>query len=119
MINTFTVEKRKELNNLFQQIAEGLDITETQFNNLVRSYNAVGKYLEDDDTFKAYRPVVTPQGSLRLGTIIQPITEDGDIDVDLVYRLNGKSPIWTQKDIKLLVGKRLKEHGTYSGMLDK
>lgn len=119
MISTFTVEKRKELNNLFQQIAEGLDITETQFNNLVRSYNAVGKYLEEDNSFKAYRPVVTPQGSLRLGTIIQPITEDGDIDVDLVYRLNGKSPIWTQKDIKQLVGKRLKEHGTYSGMLDK
>ena len=119
MISTFTVEKRKELNNLFQQIAEGLDITETQFNNLVRSYNAVGKYLEDDDSFKAYRPVVTPQGSLRLGTIIQPLTEDGDIDVDLVYRLNGKSPIWTQKDIKQLVGKRLKGHGTYSGMLDK
>ena len=119
MINTFTVEKRKELNNLFQQIAEGLDITETQFNNLVRSYNAVGKYLEEDDSFKAYRPVVTPQGSLRLGTIIQPITEGGDIDVDLVYRLNGKSSIWTQKDIKQLVGKRLKDHGTYSGMLDK
>lgn len=119
MINTFTVEKRKELNNLFRQIAEGLDITETQFNNLVRSYNAVGKYLEEDDSFKAYRPVVTPQGSLRLGTIIQPITEDGDIDVDLVYRLNGKSSIWTQKDIKQLVGKRLKDHGTYSGMLDK
>lgn len=119
MINTFTIEKRKELNNLFQQIANDLDITETQFNNLVRSYNAVGKYLEEDVTFKAYHPVVTPQGSLRLGTIIQPITEDGDIDVDLVYRLNGKSPIWTQKDIKLLVGKRLKEHGTYSGMLDK
>lgn len=119
MISTFTVEKRKELDNLFQQIAEGLDITETQFNNLVRSYNAVGKYLEEDDSFKAYRPVVTPQGSLRLGTIIQPITEGGDIDVDLVYRLNGKSSIWTQKDIKQLVGKRLKDHGTYSGMLDK
>ena len=119
MINTLTLEKRKELNNLFLQIAEGLDITETQFNNLVMSYNAVGKYLEDDETFKSYCPVVTPQGSLRLGTIIQPISEDGDIDVDLVYRLNGKSSIWTQKDIKLLVGKRLKEHGTYSGMLDK
>jgi len=119
MISTFTVEKRRELNNLFLQIAEGLDITEMQFNNLVKSYNAVGKYLEDDETFKAYRPVVTPQGSLRLGTIIQPISEDGDIDVDLVYRLNGKSSIWTQKNIKLLVGKRLKEHSTYSGMLDK
>ena len=119
MINTLTVEKRMELNDLFQRIAEELDITKTQYDNLATSYNAVGKYLEEDNTFKAYRPVVTPQGSLRLGTIIQPITEDGDIDVDLVFRLNGKSPIWTQKDIKQLVRKRLEGHGTYREMLDK
>ena len=100
-------------------VAENLDITETQFNNLKRSYNAVGKHLEEDPTFLNYHPVVTPQGSLRLGTIIQPITEDGDIDVDLVYRLESKHPNWTQKDIKQMVGQRLKDHGTYCKMLDK
>ena len=100
-------------------VAENLDITETQFNNLKRSYNAVGKHLEEDPTFLNYHPVVTPQGSLRLGTIIQPITEDGDIDVDLVYRLESKHPNWTQKDIKQMVGQRLKDHGIYCKMLDK
>ena len=100
-------------------MAENLDITETQFNNLKRSYNAVGKHLEEDPTFLNYHPVVTPQGSLRLGTIIQPITEDGDIDVDLVYRLESKHPNWTQKDIKQMVGQRLKDHGIYCKMLDK
>lgn len=119
MIETLSIAKREELNKLFLSIAENLDITETQFNNLTISYNAVGKHLEEDPNFKEYHPVVTPQGSLRLGTIIQPITEEGDIDVDLVYRLIGKCPNWTQKDIKQLVGQRLKAHGTYCGMLDK
>ena len=119
MIENLSYDKKKELNNLFLSIAENLDITETQFNNLVRSYNAVGKYLEEDPNFKDYQPVVSPQGSLRLGTAIQPITEDGDIDVDLVYRLIGKNPNWTQQHIKQMVGQRLKAHGTYFPMVDK
>ena len=119
MIETLSFEKKRELNKLFLSVAENLDITETQFNNLTRSYNAVGKYLEDDPNFKDYHPVVTPQGSLRLGTIIQPITEDGDLDVDLVYRLIEKHPNWTQKHIKQMVGLRLRTHGVYSDMLDK
>lgn len=119
MIQRLSIAKIEELNKLFLSVAESLDITETQFNNLKRSYDAVGKHLEDDPAFKDYHPVVTPQGSLRLGTIIQPITEDGDIDVDLVYRLVEKHPSWTQKDIKQMVGDRLKQHGTYNDMLDK
>ena len=119
MTEALSIEKTEELNKLFLSVAENLDITETQFNNLVRSYTAVGKHLEEDPDFKGYHPVVTPQGSLRLGTIIQPITEDGDIDVDLVYRLIGKHPNWTQKHIKQKVGDRLKSHGTYCDMLDK
>lgn len=119
MIETLSIRNKEELNKLFLVVAENLDITETQFNNLKRSYNAVGKHLEEDPTFLNYHPVVTPQGSLRLGTIIQPITEDGDIDVDLVYRLESKHPNWTQKDIKQMVGQRLKDHGTYCKMLDK
>lgn len=119
MIETLSIRNKEELNKLFLVVAENLDITETQFNNLKRSYNAVGKHLEEDPTFLNYHPVVTPQGSLRLGTIIQPITEDGDIDVDLVYRLESKHPNWTQKDIKQMVGQRLKDHGIYCKMLDK
>ena len=119
MIETLSITKKEELNKLFLGVAENLDITETQFNNLKRSYNAVGKHLEEDPAFQNYHPIVTPQGSLRLGTIIQPITEDGDIDVDLVYRLESKHPNWTQKDIKQMVGQRLKDHGIYCKMLDK
>lgn len=111
--------RKNELDKILVAIVKTLDITKTQFENLAKSYNAVGKYLESDPVFAPYHPVVSPQGSLRLGTIIQPINEGDDLDVDLVYRLLGKDISWTQKDIKKLVGERLKSHGVYSTMLDE
>lgn len=111
--------QRDEFTKIFEGIAKNLDITKTQFDNLVKSYNAVGEYLQNSPDFKDYDPVITPQGSLRLGTIIQPINEEDDLDVDLVYRLIGKEPTWTQKDIKDKVGNRLKSHSVYNEMLDE
>ncbi|MCI1647505.1 MAG: nucleotidyltransferase [Bacteroides sp.] len=112
-------EERAQFINIVDALGESLDITETQYNNLVTSYNAVGKYLESDPFFALYRPIVTPQGSLRLGTIIQPVSEDDDLDVDLVYRINGKDPSWTQKHIKDKVGNRLIYSDRYSSMLQE
>ena len=113
------LSRKQELDKILVAVVKSLDITRTQFENLSQSYNAVGKYLESDPIFEPYHPIVTPQGSLRLGTIIQPVNDGDDLDVDLVYRLLGKSTNWTQSDIKRLVGKRLKEHGIYREMLDK
>lgn len=110
---------RDSLEELFLSLSRNLDITKTQHENLVKSYEAVGRCLDGDTTLSTYHPMITPQGSLRLGTIIQPINDDDDLDVDLVFRLIGKSPCWTQYDIKLLVGQRLKNNATYRDMLDE
>lgn len=102
---------------LLTALVNEISITQTQFDNLVKSYGAVGKYIEEDPRLDGYSPLIFPQGSLRLGTIIQPVGKDDDLDVDLVIRLTGKSPHWTQADLKRIIGDRLKSHGTYSGML--
>lgn len=117
-MTNMTANLREELSKIFMSLSQNLDITKTQYENLTKSYDAVGKYLEEDPIFSPYHPVITPQGSLRLGTIIQPINDDDDLDVDLVYRLIGKKPDWTQFDIKYRVGQRLKGHSTYQKMLD-
>ena len=39
MIETLSITKKEELNKLFLGVAENLDITETQFNNLKRRRN--------------------------------------------------------------------------------
>lgn len=112
-------EQKEEFKDILESLGESLDITQTQFDNLVKSYKAVGDYLQNDPVFESYKPIVTPQGSLRLGTIIQPINPNDDLDVDLVYRLSDKNPAWTQKDIKEKVGARLKGSDRYASMLEK
>jgi len=117
MVN-ISIDLKLSLDKVLNALAQSLDITKTQHENLVKSYGAVGKFLNENPVFAPYHPVISPQGSLRLGTIIQPVCEDDDLDVDLVYRLTEKHPSWTQFDIKRYVGLRLKEHKTYKDMID-
>ncbi len=65
-----------------------------------------------------YNPRILPQGSFMLGTIIKPINDEDDIDIDLVCKLNGKPINWTQKHLKDTVGDRLKDHSTYEEMIE-
>lgn len=116
---TFNTPDMEAYTKLLTALVNEISITETQFENLVKSYGAVGKYLEDDPRLDGYSPLVFPQGSLRLGTIIQPVGKDDDLDVDLVIRLTGKSPYWSQADLKRIIGDRLKSHGVYKDMLDE
>ena len=119
MYSRLNQQQREEFEKIISALGESLDITETQYNALVQSYGAVGKYLKDDPELSAYDPLVSPQGSLRLGTIIQPINEGDDMDVDLVFRLNDKNPTWTQKTLKDKVGTRLAASPRYGTMLDE
>lgn len=117
MISKLTSGQRAEFEKIISSLGQSLDISKTQYDALVKSYEAVGEFLQNDTELSKYSPVVTPQGSLRLGTIIQPINPDDDMDVDLVFRLSEKKPEWTQKTIKDMVGTRLKSSERYEQMM--
>lgn len=116
---TYNASEIEAYTKLLTALVNEISITETQFDNLVKSYGAVGKFLEEDSRLSDYHPSIFPQGSLRLGTIIQPLGKDDDLDVDLVIRLTDKNPYWTQADLKRIIGDRLKSHGIYKNMLDE
>lgn len=119
MVRQLSKEQKEEFKDILETLGESLDITQTQFENLARSYKAVGDFLQNDPVFEPFKPIVSPQGSLRLGTIIQPINPDDDLDVDLVFRLSEKDPSWTQKHLKDKVGARLKGSERYAPMMEK
>lgn len=48
-----------------------------------------------------------------LGTMIKPIHDDDDLDIDLVCELIGKNPEWTQEILKIKVGEQLMENDIY------
>lgn len=114
-----TKDYKKEITEILETLGQQLDISESQYNAAVKSYEAVGDWLsKEDSSLYPYNPRIIPQGSFMLGTIIRPINDEDDIDIDLVCKLDGKPSYWTQKHLKDAVGNRLKEHSKYKTMLD-
>ena len=108
-------EKEQMLGMLLSKIADELNITATMQEKAIRSYEAVGKWIGDGVN---YDVKIMPQGSMNLGTVVRPIDDSDDYDVDLVCLLkNGYRLSLSQ--IKNLVGDRLKEHKTYQQLLEK
>lgn len=118
MSNKLTTQQKTQFNEILEELGRNLDISETQHNAVAKSYEAVGLHLaKHDSPLGKYAPEILPQGSFMLGTMIQPIHEDDDLDIDLVCQLIGKQGAWTQYDLKKAVGDQLKAHGTYEKML--
>lgn len=111
--------KNIQFAEILETLSENLSITETQHNAAVKSYIAVGNWLSKDDSLlKPYEPEIKPQGSFIIGTTIQPVDPQDDLDLDIVCELHGKRWNWTQEDVKRIVGDQLRSHMTYESLLD-
>ena len=101
----------QRLSDLLANIADELDISEALYEEATLRYEEVGIWLsEDEDGIGRYSPEIFPQGSFRLGTVVKPANLACDYDIDLVCHLDLKKESTTQKDLKEMVGKRLKQN---------
>jgi len=115
-----TTEQFKQMNDILEELAKLLDITKEEFNTITKSYEAVGTYLaEGSSPLKVFSPSIHPQGSFLLGTVVRPISDEDDLDIDLVCELQNKPQHWVQYNLKKAVGDRLKESNLYKQKLDK
>lgn len=113
-----TREQKKKFNSILEELGKNLDISQTEFDTAVQSYQAVGKHLSDvNSSLSPYNPEILPQGSFLLGTVIKPINKNDDLDIDLVVQLRGKPFNWTQYTLKQKVGDQLKDHKIYRELL--
>lgn len=96
--------------------AETLDLTPTDHEDAVQKYRAVGAWLSKSGSLLAdSKPQIYPQGSMAIGTAVRPVGKD-EFDLDLVCELQTgatKSP----KELKNVIGQRLREHKLYGGLL--
>lgn len=115
-----TQQTHEQLSKVFNGLGQNLDISKSQYESAVRSYSAVGAWLANQNSMLAmYHPEIMAQGSFLLGTMIKPINDNDDVDIDIVCRLEGKQYNWTQYDLKKSVGDRIKENDNYRKMLDE
>ena len=119
------VKTRTDIDTILMHVAESLDISPTDYERAVRSYGAIGKWLEAGFGSGAYPessgpPAIYPQGSINLGTIIRPLKEgkEADFDVDLVCELSAAQEEISAQNTKSEVGNRLKSNDVYRSKLD-
>lgn len=62
----------------------------------------------NSSTISQYNPLIYPQGSFRIQTVVKPFSTNGDIDVDIVCRLNLTKDKISKQDLKTLIGVELK-----------
>jgi hypothetical protein len=119
MYNPFSTTTK--INDLLENIGQVLDITQAQHELVEQRYTAVANQLSQEGSqLSLYRPEILPQGSFLLGTMIRPIMEDDELDVDLVCRLTGKKSDWVQKNLKEVVRDQLLyNNDDYKRMLDE
>lgn len=112
---------RNKVNDLLENIGQVLDITQAQHELVVQRYTAVANQLSKEGSgLSNYKPEILPQGSFLLETMIRPIIEDDELDVDLVCRLTGKGINWAQIHLKHAVKNQLVDNNeNYKRMLDE
>lgn len=115
-----TLDQKQQLNDILEELANFLDITKTEHETIGKSYEAVANWLaKPDSSLQPYDPQILPQGSFMLGTMVRPVSDEDDLDIDLVCQLQRKPASWTQYNLKQTVGDRIRANGTYALMLDK
>lgn len=108
-----------QLDDLLQRVCSGLQVSATQYQSAVRSYNAVAEWLSGDEQLKDIDIEIYPQGSLRIGTTVKPLfQQEFDLDFVCEFKVN-----WTKikEPLSLLdvVERRLRAHGTYASMVER
>lgn len=112
-------QKIAQYGDILEELGRSLDLTDKQVQEAKDRYKAVGNYLQrEDSTLAVLNPSIEPQGSFLLGTMIKPINEEGQYDIDLICKLENLPTSDTQLDLKSKVGDELKE-GRYEELLDE
>ncbi len=111
---------KKQLTEYLAKLAEILDIPEHLHDDAVLKYEDIGEWLaKEDSELRNYAPEIYPQGSFRLGTVIRPISDKDEYDIDLVCHLQIEKEKVTQEELKQMVGCRLKERNDIADILDE
>ena len=103
----------EQLNKLYARIADELDISDALYERAVASYEAVGTYIGNHTS---YNVNIYTQGSFRLGTVIRPLNDEDDYDLDLVCEFEDGQGL-SAETLKREVGAILENSKRYSNNL--
>ena len=99
----------KNHDDVLEAIAASIDIPDSMYESTQKSYKAIGSWLErDDSSIKDFKPKIYAQGSFALGTVVRPLGDKDEYDIDLVCTLSAASKqSFSMAQLKRMVGEEL------------
>lgn len=110
------MNKEQKLGLLFSGLADKLNITETLYNRAVTAYTALADYIKDNN--KDWEVEIFPHGSFELGTVIKPVNDEDEYDVDLVVLVRAPDFRDAHK-LRETIRTFLESHGRYEGKIEE
>jgi hypothetical protein len=109
----------QQLDDLLDRIGVKLQLSATAYGLAEDRYHAIGSWLEADGSPLArFRPVIYPQGSLRIGTTVKPRGRN-EYDLDLVCELQASCDDFPGPvHVLNLIERRIRDNKMYVGMVD-
>ena len=102
---------------LLQQAIDEIDICDSAHQKAKERYDAIGRWLERPESTLASSQVATyTQGSFSLGTVIKPIDNSDDYDIDLVCDWVADCSANSPSTIKTKLGFELQEYARSHSM---
>ena len=99
-------------NAVIDAIIATIDIPDDSYDRAIGRARDLESWVKDSSESKDYDPEISAQGSFRLGTVIRPLKEDDEYDLDISWLLRrgyGKDQ-HSQADLKALVGHDLEAY---------
>ncbi|MBS0243289.1 MAG: nucleotidyltransferase [Proteobacteria bacterium] len=98
-------------------LCQALELTDAQLAEAERRYLGVGQWLAGADSPLLRTLSIYLQGSTAIGTTVKPIASN-EHDVDLVANLRAQAT-YPPGLVKDAIGERLRQHGSYSRILEE
>ena len=95
---------KEAYNSLLKSTAQNIDISDEMFEAAEKTYKDLGKWIDQETP--DYEISIYPQGSFALGTVVRPITNADDYDLDIVCQFKSQYGL-TAKELKVDVVKPL------------
>lgn len=107
----------RKTSQLLARLTDQLDIPDSLFQAAEARYQAVAKWLARPESSVSERDCqVYPQGSFLLGTVVKPVCDEDQYDIDLVCEVEGFKHEWTQAELKALIGAEIKAYARANSM---
>jgi len=106
-------------NQIIEEIAGSIDIPESAQERAEARYKDLSEWFgRMEARCYSFNPHIYSQGSFRLGTVIRPVDDDGEYDLDVGCRLRSgiTKNTHTQQQLKELVGADLEEYRVSRGI---